>query len=554
MPPEGPGSGREWDAAVELLRRRGYLGGVDGGVRRTPRGLTRWLEPCGLVLALAWGGVLAGLTPAAPQAVLVGGALVAVPVGLVLAAVTVASGAAVEFAHRSGLPGARAVLVHGVVVGLAASGLWWWLVGGASLGRWHPLRLAGAALALLAAAGLSRRAALSLAARLLRRAPQLRLRLPRAAWALGVAAVVVAAALAVPGQRRAGSSAGEPLRVRPHPAHLAILGVDGLPAGDFRLVARGEQLAPAAWGMAPLRGRDRGGSIPVRWVTVATGVNPEEHGVASPRQVVLPAGAPPVLAAPGLRLALSPWRLLGLVEERAVPAAQRKVPAVWEMVSRAGMAVRVAGWWGSFPPRRVTGLVASERWLFTGRAEPGTVYPPEAAGRLPVVPGGSPLAMDRRAAEVVLGAGLEDASLVMGYFPGWWLRSRKAGGGPLEVAERLRPHVELVCRTADGLWRRGWQVWVVAPDDGGGGWVASSEAPRDAGAMLDWELTPTWLDQMGLPVPAGASPPRRDLSGVPPGTPLVTAAYGGPPPMAEAAPRREGEAQLELLRSLGYLR
>lgn len=553
MPPEERTRGRDWDAAVELLRRRGYLGGMDGGAQRPAHGLRRWGELAGLVLALAWGAVLAGLAPPTPAAVLVGGALLAVPIGLALTAVMLGSGAALEFAHRSGVPGDRAVLVHGVLVGLAAAGLWLYLTGGAPLPRSHPARLAGAVLALLAAAGLSQRATLSLAARLLRRAPQLRLRLPRAAWALAAASLVVVG-LAVPQERRPASTRAEPLRVRPHPAHLAILGVDGLPADDFRLVAREENLAPAAWHGAALESGSPGASIPVRWVTVATGADPAEHGVTSLRQVVLPAGAPPVLAAAGLRRTLFPWRFLGLVEERAVPSAQRRVPSVWEMVSRAGMAVRVAGWWGSFPPRRVSGLVASERWLFTGRAEPGTVSPPEAAAGLPPVPGGSPLAMDRRAAELLDGAQPEDESLIMGYFPGWWLEHKKAEGGPLLVAEALRPHVELLCRTADRLWRRGWTVWVVAVDGRDGGWVLSSTTPRQGRPVLDRELAPTWLDQMGLPVPAGALAPRRELSAVAPGAPLPRAEYGGPPALAEAAPKGEGEAQLELLRSLGYLR
>ncbi len=554
MPPEERTGGRDWDAAMELLRRRGYLGGKDGGERRPPRRLRRWMELGGLLLALACGVALAALAPSSPAAVLVGGGLLAVPLGLALAVVMLVSGAALEFAHRSGVGGEKAVLVHGVVVGFAVAGLWLYLTGGAPLPRSHPARLAGAALALLAAAGLSRWATLFLAARLLRRAPQLRFRLPRGAWALAAASLVVVLGLTIPQERGPDSCATEPLRVRPHPVHLAILGVDGLPEDDFRLVAREQNLAPVAWCGAALESGSPGTSIPVRWVTVATGADPAEHGVTSLRRVTLPAGAPPVLAAEGLRRILSFWRFLGLVEERAVPSAQRKIPSVWEMVSRAGMAVRVAGWWGSFPPRRVTGLVASERWLFTGRAEPGTVSPPGAAAGLPRVPGNSPLAMDRRAAQMLDGAEPEDESLAMGYFPGWWLEHRKAEGGPLQVAEALRPHVELVCRTADRLWRRGWTVWLVAVDGRGGGWVLSSAALRQGRPVLDRELAPTWLDQMGLPVPAGALSPRRELSAVPSGAPLVRVEYGGPPALAEAAPREEGEAQLELIRSLGYLR
>ncbi len=552
-----PETGRptDWESATAVLRRRGYLGGEDGGSRRPGTGVRAagWF----LVLAvmLASGVAVAGIAPAGGFAVAWTVLLVSPVLLLALGLVTAVLARFFEWRHRAGLDAGRASLGAGIGVAVTAGFLWLVLTAEAPVPRWGVQQLTGALLALAAAAGLARLAGHRLAARLLRRSPDLEVRVPRPVRAVGAAAVVVVLGLAlVSGDRPGPAPEGEPLRVRPHHGRLAILAVDGLPLGDLRLVASEEGSAIARWHGVPLDARCAGDTLPVAWVTVATGVRPEVHGVISVRQLRFPGPGGDVLAAPLLRRLLLSWRWSGAVVQRSVPAARRRVPAVWEMASHAGMGVLVAGWWGSFPPRRVSGLEASVRWVLTGQADATSVFPPEAVDRLPDIPGSEPLAMDRRAAALALEARPGSTDLVVAYLPGWWLERRSAAGGPLAVARTLRPHVELLVETAERLTAAGWSVWIVSLDGSGGGWVLSSRAGDGREPVAAEALLPTWLDELGLPVPPGSAPPRRDLSGVTAKERPPVASYGPPPPLVGAPRRGEGAAQLELIETLGYLR
>ena len=80
---------------------------------------------------------------------------------------------------------------------------------------------------------------------------------------------------------------------------------------------------------------------PVVWTTVATGVEPDRHGildflVRDPRTG----------------------------EEQPVTSVQRRVPTVWEMLSEAGVPVGVVGWWGTWPADRVRGYLVSDRLAY----------------------------------------------------------------------------------------------------------------------------------------------------------------------------------------------
>jgi len=98
---------------------------------------------------------------------------------------------------------------------------------------------------------------------------------------------------------------------------------------------------------------------PVVWTSVATGVEPTRHGI-----------------------------LDFLVEgeegrREPVTSAQRKVPTIWEMLSRGGVEVGVVGWWASWPADPVKGYQVSDRLayqLFGYRADPddatGKTWPP----------------------------------------------------------------------------------------------------------------------------------------------------------------------------------
>lgn len=93
-------------------------------------------------------------------------------------------------------------------------------------------------------------------------------------------------------------------------------------------------------------------SSPVIWTTVATGVTPQVHGITD-FVVATPQGDVPI------------------------SSAVRKVPALWNMLSRTGRRVAVLGWWGSWPAEEVRGVVLSDRALLNldARVSPASYLP-----------------------------------------------------------------------------------------------------------------------------------------------------------------------------------
>jgi tetratricopeptide (TPR) repeat protein len=124
-----------------------------------------------------------------------------------------------------------------------------------------------------------------------------------------------------------------------HP-HIVLLGLD---AADWLaidpLVAAGK--LP---GFARLKALGRTGVMlstpplisPMIWTTIATGVEPENHGVLD-FMVDLPDGG-----------------------QAPVGSSQRLAPAVWNIFSAAGRRVAVVGWWATWPAERVRGTIVSD--------------------------------------------------------------------------------------------------------------------------------------------------------------------------------------------------
>lgn len=93
-------------------------------------------------------------------------------------------------------------------------------------------------------------------------------------------------------------------------------------------------------------------SSPVIWTTIATGVTPEVHGITD-FVVPTPRGDVPI------------------------SSDVRKVPALWNMLTRTGRRVAVLGWWGSWPAEEVNGVVLSDRSLrpLERRVSPASYLP-----------------------------------------------------------------------------------------------------------------------------------------------------------------------------------
>jgi predicted AlkP superfamily phosphohydrolase/phosphomutase len=140
-----------------------------------------------------------------------------------------------------------------------------------------------------------------------------------------------------------------------HRPPLIVIGIDG---GEWKVIRHlwSEGKLPNLKAIA-----DRGvatslrtayNSSPVIWTTIATGVTPPVHGITD-FVVATPQGDVPI------------------------SSAVRKVPALWNMLSRTGRRVAVLGWWGSWPAEEVNGVVLTDRALLDldARVSPPSYLP-----------------------------------------------------------------------------------------------------------------------------------------------------------------------------------
>lgn len=179
------------------------------------------------------------------------------------------------------------------------------------------------------------------------------------------------------------------LPVLPEPAprverRLLVFGIDGATWTVIdRLFAEGRlpHLARLVreGSRAPLRTL-RPTHSPRIWTTIATGVLPEVHGIEDF-----------VVKIPGTGRTTLP------------SSSQRRVPALWNLLSQHGYRVGVANWWASFPAEPVAGFVISDRASHVRRAtytsvlglrdpalarrSPGETHPPELARELDAILG-----------------------------------------------------------------------------------------------------------------------------------------------------------------------
>ncbi len=168
----------------------------------------------------------------------------------------------------------------------------------------------------------------------------------------------------VAGAFRASVESVDPPRTagrRPKPG-IILIGLDG---ADWSLLDR----LKAAGRMPHLARIEREGRTgrltsfvpilsPVVWTSIATGVTPDIHGVLDFQEIDPKSGA-------------------------AVPVSgrSRRVPAVWNAASAAGLRVGVTGWWATDPAEEVSGFFVTDHAssiLFQGST--GSVaYPPSLA-------------------------------------------------------------------------------------------------------------------------------------------------------------------------------
>ena len=143
-----------------------------------------------------------------------------------------------------------------------------------------------------------------------------------------------------------------------HP--VVVVGVDG---AEWRLINRlwAEGRLPHLRSIA-----DRGVATPIEtfhnespviWTSIATGVYPDVHGITG-------------------------FRVRTEHGDRPVTSTVRRVPAIWNMVSAAGLRVAVLGWWATWPASHPNGRLVSDKFYFwrDQRMTSGAAAPPQARG------------------------------------------------------------------------------------------------------------------------------------------------------------------------------
>ena len=178
--------------------------------------------------------------------------------------------------------------------------------------------------------------------------------------ATAVTAQVVPDSAAVAAARRAAVSAAVGRAAR----RVVVVGLDG---ADWELLEpltrRGfmpnlaRLMAAGSWGglesLTPILS-------PLIWTTMATGVSPDEHGILDFLEVDAESGA-----------------------RIPITGRLRRVPALWNIASAAGLSPVVAGWWATWPAEAVHGVMISDRLFYllsdtVGDEQPGTlVFPPQ---------------------------------------------------------------------------------------------------------------------------------------------------------------------------------
>jgi hypothetical protein len=428
-----------------------------------------------------------------------------------------------------------------------------------------------------------------------------------------------AALLVVTAPRGSRPETGPPLTVVSSGLRVRLIAIDGFDPAVFEELSRSGRVPALAAALSSTRARlgapDDGIRDPARaWTTIATGQNPEAHGVRGleTRRVAGLQGAVASTSPSGVTGAIrSATDLLRLTRPAIASGAERREKTLWEVASDAGLRTAVVNWWVTWPAQadggQDKGVVLSDR--ATLRLERGGALDAEIApaalyerlrGRWPVIrqeaadraraAWPSPLSSDAEAPVLQRSAELDAIQLVLAkevstpapdllavYLPGLdiaqhaLLRTPDRAMAASMVASRLRAlgeyYVFLDRLLAQTLPPASGELVaiVTAPGrvaesaDGLLGIRGRVAAPDTAVTGRVTDVMPTLLQALGVPV-------SRELAG----SPLVglftpafvrrypvreVASYGRPSTQgAERKGKPLDREMIDRLRSLGYVR
>lgn len=366
----------------------------------------------------------------------------------------------------------------------------------------------------------------------------------------------------VPALPAADDRVAERLTV-PEDRHVIVLGIDGLGWEDVRAGMGDGSLG--TWDrLERSGGRGRlhsatGYGPAAFWITVATGVSAQQHGV---RSLVQPrvAGTDRPLALAGEHVGFQ--QMYGTVLRRAglsslMPISRISVRrwCAWEIVRQAGGEAGVVGWWGAWP----------------GAGESGTLD--MSALLQGVWLDNEPLAIDVRVGEG-LRAVLHRSprpSLTMAYLPGLDLLARTSGR-PVEDARAEAHHRFLDALIGEAATALGPEDLLLVVGDPGGrrvdAPVVGTAREEDGGVMLAVGSGIAPATRISRPRPEDVWPTVAWWLGLPPsadtdGRAWYTLRAGRPPALAVPSygrPARRGTIdgataalRLRQLRDAGYI-
>jgi hypothetical protein len=172
----------------------------------------------------------------------------------------------------------------------------------------------------------------------------------------------------------AAAAALAPPRALAQGARVILIGIDG---ADWRTLdaLRARGAVPALDRLirsgvaAPLHSFQPTWS-PILWTTIATGVEPERHGVLDFSETPLPGLSCGVQrlrkeprlvpAALGVRALADVLFRLRVLHEIPVTSCQRRAKALWNAIGEAGLRVATINWFASWPAEPLAGYVVSD--------------------------------------------------------------------------------------------------------------------------------------------------------------------------------------------------
>ena len=165
------------------------------------------------------------------------------------------------------------------------------------------------------------------------------------------------------------------------PGRVYLIALDGFDPAIYEGLRDTLPNLRSAFGGNQVRLQPQDTTDPARaWTTIATGVEPEVHGVHAIETRRL-AGVRGVFASGGnvTRLLGAATDVLRLTRPSIASAEQRKAKTFWEVTEEAGLRTAVVNWWASWPAPDTGGIIVSDRAVLRlehGGALDGEIAPP----------------------------------------------------------------------------------------------------------------------------------------------------------------------------------